>query len=146
MTKITWMIKGTSVLDMDPLQYLQATARWSEEGPEDEPWIAVGIPTTRAKENISLSLSLDGYHAFSPETIASLKTVIESMLRDYTPDEVRAIKAEEQEKGNPEWLFSITSSFMRVIVPRRLLKRVQHGIESALAGVVGPVVIEDDVD
>ena len=86
---ITWATKDKSVLEMDPLEYLRASARWTEEAPEREPWLAVCIPTASTEKNISLSLSLDGYHVFSPDAMASFEQVSREILRDCTEEERR---------------------------------------------------------
>jgi hypothetical protein len=120
--QISWQDLDKSVLEMNPMEYIMASADWSAAAPDDEPWLATCIPTANDEEYFTLALALDGYHVYSEDIRRSFIAECELIISLCDDDEIQRMKEDEISKGNTGILFDSEIGLLRIHVPSRLLQ------------------------
>lgn len=137
---ISWLDLDKSVLEMSPMELLQASTQWTASKPDDEAWLATSKPTTAEGKYYVLALSLDAYHQYTELARDRFLRECDSLHGLCGADEIAEMKADEEAKGNPGHLCTAESGLLRIHVPVHLIEEAKMRIKSAFEGVEGRVV------
>jgi hypothetical protein len=144
--KISWLDHDESVLRMNPMELLNASALWASQRPADEPWLATTKPTTPTKECFTIALSLDAYHFFVEPVRRAFSQECVLILDECTVEEIQRMKSDELAKGNPGHLCLVEPNLLRLQVPARLLERAKTRVECVFANIEGDLVCSASID
>jgi hypothetical protein len=138
--KISWLDQDVSVLKLNPMEIINASAEWSANRPLDEPWLATTKPTSFSQKYFTIALSLDAFTKFKKKVRQEFIIECKKLLELCSLNEIEEIKKEEIEKGNPGDLYISDEGILRLIIPSRLVDKAKSFIIDAFTRVEGELV------
>ena len=138
--KISWIDQDVSVLKLNPMELIYASAEWSANRPADEPWLATTKPTSFSQKYFAITLSLDAFSKFKQNVRKEFILECKKLLELCTSNEIEEIKTEEIDKGNPGDLYISRDGILRLIIPTHLVDKAKSFITDAFKRVEGELV------